>query len=39
MQNGKSGLTTAFAEVLQSIATTELSPDAVQAAKQLILIC
>ncbi|MCK1353262.1 MmgE/PrpD family protein [Bradyrhizobium sp. CW7] len=37
MQTGKSDLTAAFAEVLQSIATTELSSDAVQAAKQRIL--
>ncbi|WP_375167031.1 MmgE/PrpD family protein [Bradyrhizobium brasilense] len=33
----KSDLTAAFVEVLQSIATPQLAPDAVQAAKQRIL--
>ncbi|MCK1757014.1 MmgE/PrpD family protein [Bradyrhizobium sp. 137] len=37
MQTGKSDLTTAFAEVLQGVATTELAADTVQAAKQRIL--
>lgn len=37
MQNGKSDLTTAFAEVLQNVATTALHSDAVKAAKQRLL--
>lgn len=37
MRDGKSGLTIAFAEVLQRIATREMDADAVQAAKARIL--
>ncbi|MCK1680057.1 MmgE/PrpD family protein [Bradyrhizobium sp. 147] len=37
MRPGKSDRTTSFAEALQTIATTELAPDAIRAAKERLL--